>query len=211
MFGGAKPLLMQNTTIKTVLQNFVVFPILATNFLFSPFGAAGSFQLALLTPDLNQATVSAETVNLQKLQQEQAKKIDAYFAKYDMPLEGYGMEFVKAAYENNIDPFLVPAIAVRESTGGIHACQSDKFNAYGWASCHRKVPFTSYNDAILTIALNLGGNNPKTEHYYKGKTTFQILQTFNPPHVVERYAHQVIDIMDTMATMEVSSEVATNS
>ena len=211
MFGGAKPLLMQNTTIKTVLQNFVVFPILATNFLFTPFGAAGSFQLALLTPDLNQAPVSSETVNLQKLQQEQAKKIDAYFAQYDMPLENHGMEFVKAAYENDIDPFLVASISVIESTAGIHACKSDKYNIFGWGSCHLKVPFTSYEQAINTVSLNLGGNNPKTSHYYDNKTTEHILKTYNPPSIVADYAPRVMRVMDNMATMEVSSEVAMNS
>ena len=49
--------------------------------------------------------------------------------------------------------------------------------------------------AIETVARNLGGNNPKTARHYDNKTTLQILNAYNPPSIVPKYAAQVLAIM----------------
>lgn len=148
-----------------------------------------------------------EEVKLEEARAKKAQAIDAYFKKYDMPLVGTGMKMVIEAEKNDLDWRLLPAIAVRESTGGKFACKKVAHSFFGWGSC--KINFESRDHAIEIVAKNLGGNNPNTDHYYADKTTYQILQTYNPPSIVKRYAEQVIDIMDVIGKME--STVDTNS
>jgi hypothetical protein len=124
-----------------------------------------------------------------------------------MPLAGMGMTMVKEAYINNLDWRLLPAIAIRESTGGKNACDKVAYNPFGWDSC--KTGFNSYEDAIATVAENLGGNNPNTASSYTNKTVKQILQAYNPPYVAPKYSGQVMDIMNTLGDANVSPVVAT--
>lgn len=143
--------------------------------------------------------LSQEEITLQKEREVKAAKIDAYYAKHSLPLEGYGMQMVLAAEANNLDWRLLPAIAMRETTGGKFAC---KQNPFGWGSC--KIGFESFSEAITTVATHLGGNNPRTARYYKGKETRAILTTYNPPSVVPTYADEVISIMKKIESMSIS-------
>ena len=136
-----------------------------------------------------------------KIQTQKAEAIDAYFAEHDMPLEGNGMKMVVEADKNDLDWRLLPAITVRESTGGKNDCNKAKHNAFGWGSC--KIGFKSDAEAIEVVAQNLGGNNPKTAQHYDEKTTKQILRAYNPPSIVPRYAEQVMAIMDTIGDADV--------
>ena len=135
-----------------------------------------------------------------KILQVKADAIDSYFGKRNMPLEGTGAKMVEVAELHNLDWRLIPAIAVRESTGGKHQCKKVGFNPFGWASC--KIGFKSYDHAIETIATNLAGKNPNTEYHYADKDTKEILQAYNPPSIVLRYAEQVMSIMDTIGEEE---------
>lgn len=126
----------------------------------------------------------------------QAEAIDAYFHKYDMPLEGMGMKMVEAAKLNGLDWRLLPAISVRESTGGKFACKKVTYSFLGWGSC--KINFTSNEQSIDIVAHNLGGNNPKTAQHYDKKTTEGILRSYNPPSIIPNYVPQVIKIMDAI-------------
>lgn len=121
---------------------------------------------------------------------EQARKIDAYYAKRGMPLEGYGEKMILEAEKNNLDWRLLPAIAIKESTGGKFACG---YNPFGWGSC--KIKFGSWNDAIETVARNLGGNNPNTAAYYKDKTTEEKLHSYNNS-VVPTYTAEIMKFME---------------
>lgn len=134
----------------------------------------------------------------QRVQEQKAKAdaIDAYFKERAMPLEGFGMKMVKEAEKNNLDWRLVPAIAIRESTGGKYDCKKVENNPFGWGSC--KISFNSNEEAIEIVAKNLGGNNPNTEKHYANKTLKEILHSYNPPHIVPRYAEQVIAIMNAI-------------
>ncbi|MFA5791485.1 MAG: hypothetical protein WC884_00390 [Candidatus Paceibacterota bacterium] len=150
---------------------------------------------------LNQAILPE--AELLKAQVEKARLIDAYFKEHDMPLFGIGMKMVQEAEKNDLDWRLLPAIAVRESTGGKFECKKVANNAFGWGSC--KIGFKSNEQAIETVARNLGGNNPNTDHHYAGKTTKEILQKYNPPSIVKYYADQVIKIMDAIGDEDVVS------
>lgn len=138
-----------------------------------------------------------------------AEAIDAYFRERDMPMAGTGMKMVLEAEKNDLDWRLLPAIAVRESTGGKFQCKKVANSPFGWGSC--KISFKSYDEAIEVVAKNLGGNNPKTSHHYDDKTTTQILRAYNPPSVVPRYAEQVISIMDTIGAADEEIILATNA
>ena len=118
-----------------------------------------------------------------------------------MPLAGYGMKMVLEAEKHDIDWRLIPAIAIRESTGGLHQCKSVTYSPFGFGSCH--ISFKSYDSAIEIVATNLGGDNPNTARHYEGKTTKAILQTYNPPSVVPHYADQVMALMDKIDNTQV--------
>lgn len=130
-------------------------------------------------------------IELEKARQEKAGAIDTYFAKYDAPLEGHGMKFVIEAEKNGIDWRLLPAIAMRESTGGIHACKKVPNSVFGWGSC--KISFNSIDESIEIVSRSLGGNHPGTARHYENKTVTQILKKYNS--VIPGYSSQVIKIM----------------
>ena len=125
--------------------------------------------------------------------QEQAQAIDAYFAQRNMPLEGYGLKMAEVARKYNLDWRLLPSIAVQESGGGKHAIWRCKNNPFGWASCD--IGFESTENAIEMVALNLAGENPKTQKYYKNKNVKEKLYYYNGT-VVLNYPQTVLAIMD---------------
>lgn len=160
--------------------------------------------MALSLLALNQAD-DAKAQTLQK----QADAIDAYFKGHNMPLEGTGMLMAKAADENGLDYRLLPAIAARESTGGREECKRVEHNFFGWGSC--RIGFKSDEEAIETVAKNLGGNNPNTDEHYADKTTKEILNEYNPPSIVHNYAKQVMSIMDDVGDAPVVDTSNTNA
>jgi len=165
------------------MESLVLLPIMA-------------FSMPSGMPVIPQIVLSQkENIQIQTLKA-QAEAIDAYFDARNMPLAGTGMKMAEEAEKNSIDWRLLPAIAVRESTGGKAACKKARHNFFGWGSC--KISFDSDEHAIERVALNLGGNNPNTEHYYSGKTTKEILKKYNPPSIVPRYAEQVLSIMNAI-------------
>ncbi len=176
--GGAKPLLMTKIKLQ-FLHGLAIIPFLTASSPFTFF-----YQMNLIPQNQNIAEVSEKVVD------QRAEKIDAYFAKRDMPLEGYGAKMVEEADKNNIDWRLIPAIAIKESTGGKFACGH---NPFGWASC--KIDFKSWDEAIEVLAHNLGGNNPNTARYYEGTTTREKLHYYNGS-VVPSYTGEVLEFME---------------
>ncbi len=161
--------------------------------------AFGVFDVASLL-DTQKANTNADVAGVIRLANDPQMKeriqkatlIDDYFHERGMPLEGYGMKMVLEAEKNNLDWRLLPAIALRESSGGKHACDQ---NPFGWASC--KDDFESFDDAIETVAWNLGGNNPNTDQYYSGDTRKKLFH-YNGS-VIRRYPDQVLRIMEKIA------------
>lgn len=123
---------------------------------------------------------------------EKAQRIDSYFEQRNMPLAGYGMEFVQAANKYNIDWRLAAAIGVRESSGGKHMMNN---NPFGWGSA--KIKFDDFSEAIDVVSSNLGGFNPNTARYYKNADTMKKLWYYNGT-VMKKYPAQVVDIMETV-------------
>ncbi len=168
---------MQKQTIQFV-RGLMLIPFLTAG---SPFAMLQSFipsQIEIVKNDFA------------KIAEERAEKIDAYYTKRGMPLKGYGEKMVAEAEKNNLDWRLLPAIAIKESTGGKFACYK---NPFGWGSC--KIKFASYDDAIEVVARNLGGNNPNTARYYKDKTTEEKLHHYNNS-VVPTYTGEIMQFME---------------
>lgn len=162
----------------------------------------------------NFPNASEVTIKLQKSQKEletkeslrkiQAAKIDAYYAKHNLPLEGYGMQFVLVAEKYGIPYNLLPAVAMRESTGGKFACYN---NPFGWGSC--KIKFSDFDEAIESVGKNLGGANPRTARYYATTDVEKKLYYYNGT-VIKGYEDQVIAIMEKINNTSINPDADTN-
>ena len=193
---------MKNNNLIRFVQSLVLLPVITASFPFSGISNANLSQ-DVLVKKVNIEAKGLVTLNKvadpeagpsSQVLKARAEAIDAYFAERDMPLKGMGEKMVEEALKNDLDWRLLPAIAVRESTGGKFECKKVPNNPFGWGSC--KIGFKSNEQAIETVARNLGGNNPNTARHYDEKTVIEILRAYNPPSIVPRYAEQVISIMN---------------
>lgn len=147
----------------------------------------------------NAVTIDPE---LAKVRQENAQKIDTYFRQRSMPLEGYGMQFVLVAEKYGLPYNFLPAISVRESSGGKRYINN---NPFGWGSA--KIKFGSFNEAIEVVGKNLAGANPRTASYYGGKSVKEKLYFYNGT-VIKGYENEVMAIMDKIDDTDISPELA---
>lgn len=149
--------------------------------------------------------ITANVVESQEID-ERAKNIDEYFAKNNLPLAGYGETFVEVADKYDLDYRLLPAIAMRESTGGKHACPyGNGANVFGWHSC--KTKFNSYEESIDKVGAHLAGEIKSTSHYYGNKTVWKKLRTYNS--VIAPYPDQVIAIMNKIEKAKIDEKETT--
>jgi len=165
---------------------------------FVPFMAIPSVGVASHIGSLETKPVTKEVVSVDSIRQERADAINKFYKQRSMPLHGTGMTFVLVAEKYGLDWRLLPAIGVRESSGGKAACG---YNAFGWGSCKLGYNYSSYNEAIEAIGRNLGGGNKNTARYYAGKTTEEKLYYYNgsvePPYIGE-----VLAIMDMIENQD---------
>lgn len=191
-----RPPQMSNQTSKLV-HIVAIFPFFATNMVgpfLPPSTAVSSTRAHFIMSEERVESALEKEVRRQK--EERAAKINAFFEMRSMPLAGTGEAMVNAANENDLDWRLLPAIAVRESSGGKQMCGA---NPFGWASC--KVRFRSVPEAINTVARHLGGNHPKTENYYGGDTR-EKLYHYNGT-VIPTYVEEIFTIMAMIEKQEV--------
>ena len=196
---------------RTSLQSFVAFPVLAASLVISPLTGlmAGSPSVAAISPDTNRTLASEAAVNQQsdidaKAEADldtKAEKIDAYFAQYNLPMAGEGHKLVEAAEANDLPWPLLAAISMRESTGGAH--EYNGYNAFGYGSAK----FSSYDQAIDTVAATIGGNKTGTARFYANKSIPDRLTTYNG-NAVAGYADSVQGIMNKIEAMPTSSSDA---
>lgn len=159
----------------------------------TPLTGITSISSPIVTPtqDIVTETSVITTQEDEIVLKKQGEAIDALFEKYKSPLVGHGLKFAIEAKKNDIDWRLLPAIAGRESTFGIHKCKKVSNSVFGYGSC--KINFRSIDDSIEIVSRSLGGNNPNTAHHYDGKTTLQILRKYNS--VIPNYPNEVVKIM----------------
>lgn len=162
---------------------------------FVPFMAIPSVSLSSHIGSLDINPVTKVEISVNDLRTQKAEKIDSFFKRRSMPLEGTGMTFVLVAEKYGLDWRLLPAISIRESSGGKQACGN---NPFGWGSC-KLHNFVSYEQAIESLGKNLGGAAPRTAAYYAGKTTMQKLYYYNGT-VLPSYPDEVYAIMNMIET-----------
>jgi hypothetical protein len=162
---------------------------------FVPFMAIPSISLTSHIGSLEMNRVTKEEISVDDLRKQKAEAIDSYFKARSMPLHGTGMTFIMVAEKYGLDWRLLPAIAVRESSGGKAACG---YNPFGWGSC-KLHNFVSYEQAIEALGRNLGGANPRTSTYYAGKTSAEKLYYYNGT-VLPEYPDEVLAIMNMIET-----------
>ena len=205
---------MKNNNLIRFVQSLVLLPVITASFPFSGISNANLSQ-DVLVKKVNIEAKGLVTLNKvadpeagpsSQVLKARAEAIDAYFAERDMPLKGMGEKMVEEALKNDLDWRLLPAIAVRESTGGKFECKRVPNNPFGWGSC--KIGFKSNEQAIETVARNLGGNNPNTARHYDEKTVIEILRAYNPPSIVPKYAEQVMAIMDVVGDENLTATLA---
>jgi len=186
---------MTKQKITRYLQSIIAIPMLAVGIPFSGINPIIDLNnIPFQVAKENSAIITQEEV----VRKEKAEKIDGYFANRDAPLEGYGMKFVLEAEKYNLDWRLLPAIAMRETTGGKQICKNPNFpnNAFGWGSC--KMGFESIDKSIEHIAKSISGNNPNVKAYKQGMTSSEILKKYNPDSIIPGYSLQVIKIMNSI-------------
>ena len=162
---------------------------------FVPFMAIPSISLASHIGSLEIDPVTKVEVSVEDLRDQKAVAIDSFFKKRSMPLHGTGKTFVLVAEKYGLDWRLLPAIAIRESSGGKQACGH---NPFGWGSC-KLHNFVSYENAIEALGRNLGGANPATSTYYAGRSTKEKLYYYNGT-VLPEYPDEVFEIMKMIET-----------
>ena len=165
------------------------------------------FALPATETNIIQSTVTNNqdtVVTIEDTRALHAAQIDKYFKDRSMPLAGEGMDFVLAAEKYGLDYRLLPSIAVRESSGGKHACYN---NPFGWGSC--KIKFKNYDEAINAVGRNLGGANKNTARYYAQKSSAEKLYYYNGT-VVPSYPSEVLSIMEKMGNIQIDTELAMN-
>ncbi len=185
------------------MHAFIALPLLVANL---PLSLMGQTTFVPSVAEALKMNINgpSEEVMIENELQEQADKIDAYFGKWSLPLTGYGMVFAKTAEKYGLDPFLLPAIAMRETTGGKFTCGGD--NPFGYGSC--KIYFDTFDEAINAVGKAISGNHPKIAYAYEGKDVRGILETYNPPSVVPTYASEVMSIMDKISSIEETRTIA---
>ena len=128
-----------------------------------------------------------------------AKKIEAYYRRYNLPLANHAEAFVASADAYGIDWRLVAAIGFIESTGGKFACKSVTYSPFGWGSC--RINFSSYDESIDVVSKNLAGKNPRTAHFYAGKDLTGVLYSYNS--VIPTYKEKILRQMEIIENQEV--------
>lgn len=167
---------------KTIQIAYSAIPATETGFFFSNSSVHSAFLVT--SSDANEDVQTDAPEDLEK-----ADKLNAYFEKRNMPLSGYGIEFVRAANKYGLDWRLLPAIGVKESSGGKHMMNN---NPFGWGSA--KIKFGDFSEAIDVVAMNLGGYNPSTARYYKDADIDKKLWYYNGS-VIRSYPGEIKSIM----------------
>ncbi len=162
---------------------------------FVPFMAIPSISVTSHIGSLETKPVTKEVISTEDIRKEHALAINKFFKERNMPLSGSGMTFVLVAEKYGLDWRLLPAISIRESSGGKEACG---YNAFGWGSCKLGHNYNSYEEAVEAIGKNLGGANKATARYYAGKSTEEKLYYYNGS-VEPPYTGEVIAIMEMIS------------
>lgn len=115
-----------------------------------------------------------QAIVVKQVEDSRVTKIRSYMKKKGYPLWTKAGAYVKYGDKYGVNPYLLAAIGIKESTGGKYCYPNkDKHNCYGLKV---KYKFKSHEEAIEYLARLLGTNKK-----YKGKTIKQISRIYCPP------------------------------
>jgi len=160
------------------LQSVVVIPLLATSFAVGPYPgiAVGSPSVAVISPDQNRTLADEAADNKQLVLDQKAAQLEAFFAKYNLPMKGYGKKLVMEADKNGLQPLDVAVVMGEEST----FCKFIIPNTNNCAGLGGgKIRFKSIDEGIEVVAAAISGHDPKTAKYYQGQPMDKVLQIYN--------------------------------
>lgn len=119
--------------------------------------------------------------------------IRQFLERYNSPLEPYAEYFVVKAHEYGLDPRLLPAIAMQEST----LCRKipeNSYNCWGFGIYGGRVTrFNDYGHAIDVISKTLG-----TKYKDKGLVTPDQIMTLYTPSNIGTWSANVTFFMEQM-------------
>ena len=107
------------------------------------------FSFWLIVPSEPQA---GPAINNKEVKDERIALLEAFFQKYNSPLERESANFVSVADRAGIPWKLLPSVSCVESSCGKHY-PAGTFNIFGWASGNHT--FSSYSHAISLVAYKL--------------------------------------------------------
>ncbi|MBC7076708.1 MAG: glucosaminidase domain-containing protein [Synergistales bacterium] len=108
-----------------------------------------------------------------------ASVIDQYLRKKGSPLEGLGSVFYETAKENNLPVYLLPSIAMVESSGAKNF-KKETYNFMGWGK--GKIKFASFEDCIRTVGRKIA-TLPAYETFRKTGEIAEFCLAYNFPEV----------------------------
>lgn len=115
-----------------------------------------------------------QIIVVKQVEDSRVVKIRNYMKRNGYPLWTKASAYVKYGNRYGVNPYLLAAIGIKESTGGKYCYPNkDKYNCYGLKVKHK---FNSHEEAIEYLARLLG-----TSERYKGKSLKQISRTYCPP------------------------------
>ena len=108
-----------------------------------------------------------------------ASVIDQYFHKKGSPLEGLGSVFYDTAKENKLPVYLLPSIAMVESSGAKNF-KKETYNFMGWGK--GKIQFASFEDCIRTVGQKIA-TLPDYETFRETGEIAEFCMAYNFPEV----------------------------
>ncbi len=103
-------------------------------------------------------------VKLQKIseQEKMADRIEAFLNRWNSPMASKSLYIVQTAEAYGIDPRLIPAISIAESSGGNYCFRP--YNAWGYG----KSGFASWEDGILKVTSGIARGYGTSDPYAIG-------------------------------------------
>lgn len=114
-------------------------------------------------------------------------KIESYLESYGSPYYWCSQTIVDSGDAYGIDPYLLVAIFIKESSGGRHCIAN---NCMGWGVYGGNyIPFDSVVSGFEVVAKNLA-QNP----YYQGRDNYEKMITYNGV----AYANRIMSLTETI-------------
>lgn len=140
--------------------------------------------------------------HIESIRIDREETLEAYFKKYDSPLQGHGKVFIEVADRYGLDYRLLPAIAGMEST----FCKRilpNSYNCWGWGIYgNNAIYFSSFEEGIEKV-----GKGIHDGYVVKGIDTPEKMAPIYTPPNPHNWLNGVTKFMNEMDKTNVSSKL----